>query len=136
MCPQRRGPFAKHPALEPPCPRRLVRVEQISPFPFDQVAAYAATYANAEVVWAQEEPKNQGAWYFVRDRIMTATRVLNRREVRPGYCGRETMASTAEGYGAVHDAQQKHIIDVALSDELSALPFGALAAEDDREAAA
>ena len=93
-------------------------------------------YANAEVVWAQEEPKNQGAWYFVRDRIMTATRVLNRREVRPGYCGRETMASTAEGYGAVHDAQQKHIIDVALSDELSALPFGALAAEDDREAAA
>ena len=114
----------------------LVRVEQISPFPFDQVAAYAATYANAEVVWAQEEPKNQGAWYFVRDRIMTATRVLNRREVRPGYCGRETMASTAEGYGAVHDAQQKHIIDVALSDELSALPFGALAAEDDREAAA
>ena len=118
------------------CPRRLVRVEQISPFPFDQVAAYAATYANAEVVWAQEEPKNQGAWYFVRDRIMTATRVLNRREVRPGYCGRETMASTAEGYGAVHDAQQKHIIDVALSDELSALPFGALAAEDDREAAA
>lgn len=66
---------------------------------------------------------------------MTATRVLNRREIRPGYCGRETMASTAEGYGAVHDAQQKHIIDVALS-ELLPLPFGALAAEEDREAAA
>ena len=58
---------------------------------------------------------------------MTATRVLNGVEQRPGYCGRATMASTAEGYGAVHDAQQKHIIDVALSDELSALPFGALA---------
>ena len=103
----------------PVCTQALVRIEQISPFPFDQVAAYAATYANAEVVWAQEEPKNQGAWYFVRDRIMTATRVLNTKEVRPGYCGRDTMASTAEGYGAVHDAQQKRIIDVALSGELS-----------------
>ena len=61
---------------------------------------------------------------------MTATRVLNRREVRPGYCGRETMASTAEGYGAVHDAQQKLIIDTALSTELSAFPFGLM---DDKD---
>ena len=109
----------------------LVRVEQLSPFPFDQVANYASQYANAEVVWAQEEPKNQGAWYFVRDRIMTATRVLNHKEVRPGYCGRDTMASTAEGYGAVHDAQQKRILDTALGDELSAVPFGKLELDDD-----
>ncbi|KAJ1446399.1 thiamine diphosphate-binding protein [Pelagophyceae sp. CCMP2097] len=102
----------------------LVRIEQLSPFPFDQVANYASQYVNAEIVWAQEEPKNMGAWYFVRDRIMTATRVLNHQEQRPGYCGRNTMASTAEGYGAVHDSQQKKIIDTALGDSVTAVPFG------------
>ena len=66
---------------------------------------------------------------------MTATRVLNRREVRPGYCGRETMASTAEGYGAVHDAQQKAIIDTALSEDLSAFPFGLLSEKEIERAA-
>ena len=39
-----------------------MRVEQISPFPFDQIANYATQYKNAKVAWAQEEPKNQGAW--------------------------------------------------------------------------
>jgi len=102
----------------------LVRVEQISPFPFDQVANYAKQYPNAEVVWCQEEPKNMGAWYYVRDRILTATRVLNEKEQRPGYVGRRTMASTAEGYGAVHDAEQKKIITTALGTTITATPFG------------
>ncbi|KAH8071128.1 oxoglutarate dehydrogenase [Aureococcus anophagefferens] len=120
---------------EGPSDVALVRVEQISPFPFDQVANYATKYANAELVWTQEEPKNQGAWYYVRDRIMTATRVLNGVEQRPGYCGRATMASTAEGYGAVHDAQQKAIIDTALSEDLSAFPFGLLSEKEIERAA-
>ena len=120
---------------EGPSDVALVRVEQISPFPFDQIANYATKYANAELVWTQEEPKNQGAWYYVRDRIMTATRVLNGVEQRPGYCGRATMASTAEGYGAVHDAQQKAIIDTALSEDLSAFPFGLLSEKEIERAA-
>lgn len=102
----------------------IVRIEQISPFPFDQVANYAKQYPNAEIVWCQEEPKNMGCWYFVRDRIMTATRSLNHKEQRPGYVGRTTMASTAEGYGSAHDAEQAKIIQTALSDRLTAVPFG------------
>merc|ERR1719161_1710419 len=52
----------------------IVTLEQICPFPFDYVAEAINKYPNAEVVWAQEEPKNMGAYYFVQDRIQTATR--------------------------------------------------------------
>ena len=63
------------------------------------------------------------------------TCVLNGEEKRPGYCGRHTMASTAEGYGAVHDKQQKEIIDTALSKDLSAFPFGLLSEKEIERAA-
>jgi len=92
----------------------LVRLEQISPFPFDHVAKAAKDYPNAELVWAQEEPKNMGAWYFVMERIETATRVLNGEEKRAKYVGRKTMASPAEGYGDVHHYQQNKILEKAL----------------------
>lgn len=52
----------------------ICRVEQIAPFPFDHVAEQIAKYSNAEVVWAQEEPKNMGMWFYVNPRIATATR--------------------------------------------------------------
>jgi len=92
----------------------LVRFEQISPFPFDHVAMAQKLYKNADLTWVQEEPKNMGAWYFVQERIQTATRVLNGAEVRPSYVGRKTMASPAEGYGDVHTAEQNKIISKAL----------------------
>lgn len=95
----------------------LVRIEQLCPFPFDRVADQAKFYPNAEFVWAQEEPKNMGPWYFVQDRIMTATRELSGTEIRPAYVGRKTMASPAEGYGAVHTFEQKKIVEVSLSKE-------------------
>ncbi|XP_055847037.1 2-oxoglutarate dehydrogenase-like, mitochondrial isoform X2 [Episyrphus balteatus] len=50
----------------------IVRVEQISPFPFDLVKEEAAKYKDAELVWAQEEHKNQGAWTYVQPRFLTA----------------------------------------------------------------
>ena len=52
----------------------VVRVEQLYPWPKEQIAAVLARYAQAtEVVWAQEEPANMGAWDFVRDRLGGAT---------------------------------------------------------------
>mmetsp|Transcript_13193 Transcript_13193/g.32383 ORF Transcript_13193/g.32383 Transcript_13193/m.32383 type:complete len:1041 (+) Transcript_13193:73-3195(+) len=93
----------------------LVRMEQISPFPFDRIASEVAKYPNAEVVWLQEEPKNQGAWVYVNDRIQTATRELNGKEVRPGYVGRDAMAATAEGYGAVHTREQTRLLKKVFS---------------------
>ncbi|XP_011873004.1 PREDICTED: 2-oxoglutarate dehydrogenase, mitochondrial isoform X3 [Vollenhovia emeryi] len=50
----------------------IARVEQISPFPYDLVKNEAAKYPNAELIWSQEEPKNQGAWTYVQPRFHTA----------------------------------------------------------------
>jgi 2-oxoglutarate dehydrogenase E1 component len=93
----------------------LVRLEQLAPFPFDHVAKAAKEYPNAEIVWAQEEPKNMGYWYFVQERINTATREINGEEKKPKYVGRKTMASPAEGYGDVHNYEQNKILEQALA---------------------
>eukprot|EP00941_MAST-03F_sp_MAST-3F-sp1_P005873 g5873.t1 len=98
----------------------LIRLEQLSPFPFAEVAEQLSKYPNAEVVWAQEEPKNQGPWQFVQDRLATASRVLNNKEISPGYVGRQTMAATAGGYGSVHEKEQADIIQNALGDNCPA----------------
>lgn len=90
----------------------IIRIEQLAPFPWDKVALEIANYKNAEVFWAQEEPKNMGAWTFVQPRIETATRILNGKEHRPVYAGRPPSAATATGYGMkVHAAEQQVIMD-------------------------
>ena len=87
----------------------LLRVEQLYPFPGDVVAEYAARFANLdEVVWAQEEPKNAGAWSFVAPLIETA---LGRR---PIYAGRAAAAATATGLMRRHNAEQAKLIAEAL----------------------
>lgn len=88
----------------------LVRIEQIAPFAFDRVAESAAKYANAEVVWAQQEPKNMGAYSYVNSRIMTATREINRDEKRPRYVGRPVSAAPATGMTLVHQAEYNDIL--------------------------
>lgn len=94
----------------------IVRIEQIAPFPWDKVAEQAALYANADVMWAQEEPKNMGCWTFVQPRIATATRTLNGagNERRPLYAGRGPAAATATGLGArAHNAEQTEMFNQA-----------------------
>jgi 2-oxoglutarate dehydrogenase E1 component len=61
-------------------------VEQICPFPFDIAMEECQKYDQAEVVWCQEEHKNQGAWNYVQPRFQTALGGYNRRML---YCGRE-----------------------------------------------
>ncbi len=87
----------------------LLRVEQLYPFPADVVADYAARFANLdEVVWAQEEPKNAGAWTFIAPLIEAA---LGRR---PLYAGRAAAAATATGLMRRHNAEQAKLIAEAL----------------------
>jgi 2-oxoglutarate dehydrogenase E1 component len=100
----------------------IARLEQIQPFPFDKVAAESARYPNAEVVWMQEEPKNMGCWTFVQDRILTACKVINDKQMTLGYVGRGTMASTAEGYGSVHVKNQLALMDLSMSDNVTSYP--------------
>ena len=87
----------------------LLRVEQLYPFPGDAVAEYAAKFPDLQdIVWAQEEPMNAGAWSFIAPLIETA---LGRR---PIYAGRAAAAATATGLMRRHNAEQAKLIAEAL----------------------
>jgi len=90
----------------------VTRIEQISPFPFDLVQEEVKKYPNAEVIWCQEEPKNAGAWQYVRPRIVTASRDV--RPVQPAYAGRKPAASTATGHGSWHNKEIEEFLARAL----------------------
>lgn len=85
----------------------ISRVEQISPFPFDLVTEECAKYENADIVWAQEEPKNQGAWSYVQPRFLTA--LANTKSIR--YVGRPVAASPATGNKIQHEKEIKNLLD-------------------------
>ena len=88
----------------------ILRVEQLYPFPHKAFAAELKKYPNAtEIVWCQDEPQNQGAWFFVQHYIhenMVAGQKL-------GYAGRAASASPAVGYAHLHQEQQKALVDAA-----------------------
>ena len=85
----------------------LVRVEELYPWPHEEVARIVDLYPGAaEVVWAQEEPKNMGAWSYVSPRLRMSTG--NAMIVR--YVGRPERASPAEGYASAHKAEQERIV--------------------------
>src|SRR5262249_30623645 len=88
----------------------LVRIEQLYPFPRDEYEAILDRYSNArEIVWCQEEPQNQGAWYQIRHRLQE---LLEGRQVL--YAGRAPAAAPATGIGKVHEAEQNALIHAAL----------------------
>lgn len=90
----------------------IIRLEQLYPFPHKAVAAELKKYPNAtEIVWCQDEPQNQGAWFFVQHYIME-----NMTEGQKlGYAGRPASASPAVGYYAKHNEQQKALLDAAFA---------------------
>ena len=90
----------------------IIRVEQLYPFPHKQFAAEIKRYPNAaEVVWCQEEPQNQGAWYqtahYFRENM--------REDQKLYYAGRPPSASPAGGYVARHNERQKALVEQAFS---------------------
>lgn len=101
----------------------IARVEQISPFPFDLVHRHADEFPNAEVVWCQEEPKNQGSWAYVRRRIETALgKSENHVGARPRFVGRPASASTATGDKYGHIAEQNSLVEQAVLTDLQGSP--------------
>ncbi|MEM7408194.1 MAG: 2-oxoglutarate dehydrogenase E1 component, partial [Pseudomonadota bacterium] len=92
----------------------LVRVEQLYPFPRAAIQAMLDKYANAtDVVWCQEEPRNQGTWFFMLSRRHLAGMVGDNRRLH--YAGREYSASPAAGYLNVHLEQQRQLVSDALA---------------------
>ena len=93
-----------------PPPVALVRLEQLYPWPEEDLCAVLERYDQAEeVVWVQEEPANMGAWTFVRERIQGALRPGSRLS----YAGRRESASTATGSLRRHRQEQRELIDSA-----------------------
>jgi 2-oxoglutarate dehydrogenase E1 component len=85
----------------------IVRIEELYPWPGSQVAQIVDLYpAIEEVIWAQEEPKNQGAWTYVAPRLRMSTG--NALPTR--YVGRPDRASPAEGYAESHKKEQERIV--------------------------
>ena len=88
----------------------ILRVEQLYPFPHKAFAAEIRRFPNAtEIVWCQDEPQNQGAWFFIQHQIHE--NMLEGQ--RLGYAGRAASASPAVGYAHLHQEQQKALIDQA-----------------------
>jgi 2-oxoglutarate dehydrogenase E1 component len=95
----------------------LVRIEQLYPWPHERIAAIVDRYPNTtHVVWAQEEPKNMGAWAYTAPRLRAA--VGTTMPIR--YIGRPERASPAEGHMSSHQEQQAAIVSEVLVVEQSA----------------
>ena len=92
----------------------LVRVEQIYPFPADELKIELKKYKNAEVIWCQEEPKNMGSWHFVSELLEEILIAIKAKNPRARYVGRVACASPATGYASYHAREQKELVEEAL----------------------
>ena len=90
----------------------ILRVEQLYPFPHKAFATELKKYPNVtDIVWCQDEPQNQGAWFFVQHNIHE--NMLDGQKL--GYAGRPASASPAVGYAHLHQEQQKALLDQAFA---------------------
>jgi len=90
----------------------IIRVEQLYPFPHKAFAAELKKYPNAtDIVWCQDEPQNQGAWFFIQHNIHE--NMLDGQKL--GYAGRAASASPAVGYAHLHQEQQKALVEAAFA---------------------
>lgn len=90
----------------------IMRVEQLYPFPHDALEEQLKLYKNAkDIVWCQEEPENQGAWYTKRHRL----ELCLKKGQKLHYVGRQAAASPAAGYARLHEKQQAELVQQALA---------------------
>ncbi|MEP1229910.1 MAG: 2-oxoglutarate dehydrogenase E1 component, partial [Litorimonas sp.] len=89
----------------------LLRLEQFYPYPDDAIQVELKRFKQAEVIWAQEEPKNMGAWSFIEPYIEESLSAIKAKQKRARYIGRPAAASTATGISAKHKKEQADIFD-------------------------
>lgn len=89
----------------------IVRIEQLYPFPYDELVDVLQHYPHTtQIVWCQEEPKNQGAWFSIRQRLLNCMRP----DQTLSYAGRPASAAPAPGYSALHQHAQTQLVNDAL----------------------
>jgi 2-oxoglutarate dehydrogenase E1 component len=92
----------------------LLRIEQLYPFPTKALMTELSRFKEAEIVWCQEEPRNQGGWVFVDIFLEWVLNQIDAKHRRARYAGRPASASTAVGQMSLHLAQLKTFLEEAL----------------------
>jgi 2-oxoglutarate dehydrogenase E1 component len=92
----------------------LMRLEQLYPAPRASLSTELARFPAAEVIWCQEEPKNQGAWSFIEPEIEMVLKKIGAAVTRPRYAGRTAAAAPATGLASRHKAEQQALVADAL----------------------
>jgi len=95
----------------------IMRYEQFYPFPAQSAVKELERFKNAEMIWCQEEPRNQGAWSFMEPNIEWVLTRIKAKHTRPTYAGRAAAASPATGLASKHKAEQAALVDGALTVE-------------------
>ncbi len=93
----------------------LMRLEQLYPFPAKALVSELTRFPKAEVVWAQEEPRNMGAWTFAEPNIEWVLQHTPIANTRARYVGRAASAATATGLASRHNLEQKTLVEQALA---------------------
>ena len=93
----------------------IMRFEQFYPFPANSAVKELGRFKNAEMIWCQEEPKNQGSWTFMEPNLEWVLNRIKAKHERPVFAGRSASASPATGLASIHKAQQAALIDDALT---------------------
>ena len=92
----------------------IFRLEQIYPFPYDVFSKELKRFVNCEILWCQEEPKNMGAYGFVKRRIESVMKEIKMKQEKLLYVGRRAAASPATGVFERHLTNQKNILQLAI----------------------
>jgi 2-oxoglutarate dehydrogenase E1 component len=95
----------------------IMRYEQFYPFPAQSAVKELERFKNAQMVWCQEEPRNQGAWSFMEPNIEWVLTRIGAKHTRPTYAGRAAAASPATGLASKHKAEQAALVNDALTVE-------------------
>ncbi len=95
----------------------ILRLEQFYPFPAMSLTKELSRFKNADFIWCQEEPKNQGGWSFIEPNIEWVLGKIKSKVKRPLYAGRAAAASPATGLATEHKRQQKSLVLEALNKE-------------------
>lgn len=95
----------------------VIRIEQLYPFPADDLTEVLNAYPKLQdVVWCQEEPQNQGAWYPTQHRMRRVLKEINEK-IYLRYAGRKSSAAPAAGHISVHVEEQNQLINQAFDVE-------------------
>ena len=92
----------------------LIRMEQLYPFPEDELKEILSVNPYAEIVWCQEEPLNMGAWTFMDRRLERVLRSIGATHPRPYYAGRPESPTPATGSSSKHAKEQDNVVMDAL----------------------